>query len=87
MSSQDSKENARTSDTAFAAYLQSEGLMVLERDSSSPRVFFVFDIAESDKKFIEFKRLFYSGKASVEPSTFQRNYRMLAKQAKREGAF
>lgn len=76
--------NYRTSDTSLAAYLQTEGYPVVDRDITSPRVIFILNIGEDDPKLQEFVRLFHAGKARVEPSTFLRNYRILARQA-REG--
>ena len=77
-------DNYRTSDTSLAAYLQTEGYPVVDRDNNAPRVVFILSIDESDPKLQELVRLFYAGKARVEPSTFLRNYRILARQA-REG--
>jgi len=76
--------NYRTSDTSLAAYLQTEGYPVIGRDNNAPRVVFILNIEEGNPKLQELVRLFHAGKARVEPSTFLRNYRILARQA-REG--
>lgn len=81
---QPSNNHYRTSDTSLAAYLQTEGYPVIDRDTNAQRVTFILNIKEDDPKLQELVRLFHAGKARVEPSTFLRNYRILARQA-REG--
>lgn len=75
----------RTSDTALAAYLQTEGFAIIGQDNTSPRVIFIVGIAIDNPTLTEKVGLFYVGKARVEPTLFLRNYRILAKQARDGG--
>jgi hypothetical protein len=75
----------RTSDTALAAYIQTEGYPVNDTDASGQRTVFTLNIGENDPKLLEMNRLFYAGKAKVEPSNYLRSYKILTRQARDGG--
>jgi hypothetical protein len=78
-------EHFRTSDTALAAYIQLEGFQIIDVDPSGQRSVFVFSPQETDPKILELNKLFYSGKAKVEPSNYLRNYKVLTRHARDGG--
>ncbi len=73
----------QTSDTALAAYLQTEGYLVFDQDYNDIRVIFILDVDESNPKLQELIRLYMSGKSQVEPTNYLRNYKTLSKIARR----
>ena len=77
----------RTSDTPLAAYLLTEGFSVLDVEQHKDehgRMRAIFIFANDSTALGECLRLYQTGQASVEPSTFLRNYRSLVRRA-REG--
>lgn len=74
-------ETYRTSDTQLAAYLQSQGYELIEIIHNQHATFcFVNDTDQLQEDI----RLFYAGKAQVEPTLYMRNYKSLVRKA-REG--
>lgn len=75
----------QTSDTALAAFIQVEGYLVIGQDYNAQRTTFILDIDERNPMLQELIRLYVSGKASVEPANYLRNYKALSKQARNGG--
>lgn len=70
-------EPNKTQDTSLAAYLYTQGFKILDIDYSSDRATILF--ANNDKTIEEHKRLYYIGKASVDPSDYSRTLKRLNK--------
>ncbi len=72
-----------TTDTALATYLLCEGFTLNLIDySEHPRYQFIFD--DPDSKIPEFARLYLTGQARVDPSTFHRINRKLVSAIKNQ---
>lgn len=72
----------RTSDTALASYLITEGFKLLEIDYSKPRYEFVFQ--NDSVQLHEHSRLYITSKALVDPATFTRINRKLLRLVKNQ---
>lgn len=71
------KEPYSTTDTSLAAFLYTEGFRIIDIDYSNDRAQIIFE--NGDQKIHDMERLYYIGKAEVEPSLYSRNYKRLSR--------
>lgn len=75
------KSDYRTSDTPLATYLICEGYNLISIDYTEPRYTFVFD---NSNGILEHAQKYITGRALVDPFTFQRITRKLARTIKQK---
>lgn len=70
------------SDTSFAAFLYTEGFVIIDIDYSEPRrAKFIFKVngVTSLEEYERYLRLYQLGKGTVDPATYSRVYKKLTK--------